>query len=65
MSEQQDSRIQKERAAKLARKLAFIIYQVQQQEGTFKPSYMSPKFWALVQSEIRKMEDRDKLKPGD
>jgi len=47
----------KKRVEKLARQIAQIIHTNLQQEGKLKPSYMSPKFWAVVQIEIKKLEE--------
>jgi|GEM_PF-6488656 len=49
---------QKVRVERLAGKIATILYEDIQRDGKLKPNYMSPKFWALVQGEIRRRENK-------
>jgi len=49
----------KERLEALARKIAPIIHADQQKNGQLKPSFMSPKFWAYIQREVRSLEEKD------
>lgn len=47
------------RVNRLVYKIANILYTDLERYGKLKPNYMSPKFWALVQAEIRRRENAD------
>lgn len=49
---------QKMRVERLVGKIATILHDDIQREGKLKPNYMSPKFWAMVQGEIRRRENK-------
>ncbi|MEM6282904.1 MAG: hypothetical protein AAF787_11970 [Chloroflexota bacterium] len=55
----------KARFQRLAQKIAVIIRQDIQQNGPMKPNYTSPKFWAFVQTEMKKFEDAKKVSDSD
>jgi len=47
----------KERAKAFAKTVTHLVYEEQERNGYLKQSYISSKFWGLMQVEIRKLED--------